>query len=87
MKLIFDINGGDNKAEIIKGAIDASKEFDKEVILVGREDFIKENLEELDYDKEKIEIINASENIENNEEPVLALRKRRTLLLLRPWLY
>ena len=77
MKLIFDINGGDNKAEIIKGAIDASKEFDKEVILVGREDFIKENLQELDYDKEKIEIINASENIENNEEPVLALRKKK----------
>ena len=77
MKLIFDINGGDNKAEIIKGAIDASKEFDKEVILVGREDFIKENLEELDYNKEKIEIINASENIENNEEPVLALRKKK----------
>lgn len=77
MKLIFDINGGDNKAEIIKGAIEASKEFDKEVILVGREDFIKENLKELDYDKEKIEIINASENIENNEEPVLALRKKK----------
>lgn len=77
MKLIFDINGGDNKAEIIKGAIDASKEFDKEVILVGRKDFIKENLEELDYNKEKIEIINASENIENNEEPVLALRKKK----------
>ena len=77
MKLIFDINGGDNKAEIIKGAIDASKEFDKEIILVGREDFIKENLQELDYDKEKIEIINASENIENNEEPVLALRKKK----------
>lgn len=77
MKLIFDINGGDNKAEIIKGAIDASKEFDKEVILVGREDFIKENLQELDYNKEKIEIINARENIENNEEPVLALRKKK----------
>ena len=77
MKLIFDINGGDNKAEIIKGAIDSSKEFDKEIILVGREDFIKEKIEELDYDKEKIEIINASENIENNEEPVLALRKKK----------
>lgn len=77
MKLIFDINGGDNKAEIIKGAIDASKEFDKEIILVGREDFIKKNLQELDYEKEKIEIINASENIENNEEPVLALRKKK----------
>ena len=77
MKLIFDINGGDNKAEIIKGAIDASKEFDKEIILVGREGFIKEKLQELDYNKEKIEIIDASENIENDEEPVFALRKKK----------
>ena len=50
MKLIFDINGGDNKAEIIKGAIDASNEFNKEIILVGREVFIKENLQGLDYE-------------------------------------
>ena len=67
MKLIFDINGGDNKAEIIKGAIDASNEFNKEIILVGRENFIKENLQGLDYDKDKVEIVDASENIENNE--------------------
>ena len=36
MKLIFDINGGDNKEETIKGALDASNAFDKEIILVGR---------------------------------------------------
>lgn len=77
MKLIFDINGGDNKEEIIKGAIDASNEFDTEIILVGKEDFIKENLSDLDYNEEKIEIINAKENIENNEEPVLALRRKK----------
>lgn len=77
MKLIFDINGGDNREEIIKGAIDASNEFDTEIILVGKEDFIKENLSDLDYNEEKIEIINAKENIENNEEPVLALRRKK----------
>ena len=77
MKLIFDINGGDNREEIIKGAIDASNEFDTEIILVGKEDFIKENLSDLDYNDEKIEIINAKENIENNEEPVLALRRKK----------
>ena len=27
MKVIFDANGGDNPKEIIKGAVDASNEF------------------------------------------------------------
>ena len=77
MKLIFDINGGDNKSEIIKGAIDASKEFDTDIILVGREDFIRENLQELDYNIDKVEIIEAKENIENNEDPAFALRRKK----------
>lgn len=77
MKLIFDINGGDNKEEIIKGAIDASNEFDKDIILVGRENFIKENLKNLEYNSDKVEILDAQENIENNEEPVLALRRKK----------
>lgn len=77
MKLIFDINGGDNKSEIIKGAIEASNEFDTDIILVGREDFIKENLQELDYNKDKVEIVEAKENIENNEDPAFALRRKK----------
>lgn len=77
MKLIFDINGGDNKSEIIKGAIEASNELDTDIILVGREDFIKENLQELDYNKDKVEIVDAKENIENNEDPAFALRRKK----------
>ncbi|MDU1043443.1 MULTISPECIES: phosphate acyltransferase PlsX [Peptoniphilus] len=77
MKLIFDINGGDNKSEIIRGAIEASNEFNVEVILVGREDFISENLSELNYDRNKIEIVDAKENIENNEDPAFALRRKK----------
>lgn len=77
MKLIFDINGGDNKSEIIRGAIEASNEFNVEVILVGREDFISENLGELNYDRNKIEIVYAKENIENNEDPAFALRRKK----------
>ena len=77
MKLIFDINGGDNKSEIIKGAIEASNEFNTDIILVGREDFINENLKELDYNKDKVEIIDAKDNIENNEDPAFALRRKK----------
>ena len=77
MKLIFDINGGDNKSEIIKGAMEASNEFNTDIILVGREDFINENLKELDYNKDKVEIIDAKDNIENNEDPAFALRRKK----------
>ena len=77
MKLIFDINGGDNKSEIIKGAIEASNEFDTDIILVGREDFIRKNLEGLDYSKDKVEIVDAKDNIENNEDPAFALRRKK----------
>ena len=77
MKLIFDINGGDNKSEIIKGAIEASNEFDTDIILVGREDFIRENLEGLDYNKDRVEIVDAKDNIENNEDPAFALRRKK----------
>ncbi|MBU5668996.1 phosphate acyltransferase PlsX [Peptoniphilus sp. MSJ-1] len=77
MKLIFDINGGDNKSEIIFGAIDASKEYNVEVVLVGRENLINEILKDIEYDKEKISILNAEENIENTEEPAFALRRKK----------
>ncbi|MDU3751693.1 MAG: phosphate acyltransferase PlsX, partial [Peptoniphilus rhinitidis] len=56
---------------------EASNEFNVEVILVGREDFISENLSELNYDRNKIEIVDAKENIENNEDPAFALRRKK----------
>lgn len=77
MRLIFDVNGGDNKYEIIKGAIEVANEFDTDIILVGRKDFIEENLQKLDYNKDKIEIVYAEENIENNEDPAFALRRKK----------
>lgn len=42
MKVIFDANGGDNPKEIIKGAVDASNEFNIDIIFVGEENFIND---------------------------------------------
>lgn len=75
MKILFDANGGDNAPfEVVKGAIDARNELGVEIAFVGNEDAIKSSLNKLN---EKAEIINASENIENNEEPAFALRKKK----------
>ena len=77
MKVIFDANGGDNPKEIIKGAVDASNEFNIDIIFVGEENFINDCLNDLDYDKDKISIVGASQKIENDEDPAFALRKKK----------
>lgn len=77
MKLVFDINGGDNREDIIMGALDASKEFDAEIILVGDMDFAKDVLSNTVYDEDKVEIIDAKETIENNEDPAFAIRRKK----------
>lgn len=79
----LDTMGGDNAPkEIILGAVDALKENSKlKVLLVGKEDIIKQNLSELSYDKDRIEIINATEVIETAEHPVNAINHKRIRLL------
>lgn len=75
MKILFDANGGDNAPfEIVKGAIKARNELGVEISLIGNEEGIKKALKELNEDAE---IIAATENIENNEEPAFALRRKK----------
>lgn len=78
-RVVLDAMGGDNApVEMIKGAIDATqKRDDIVVILVGKEDVIKKELEGYTYNKEQIEIVNATEVIETAEPPVKAIRSKK----------
>ena len=76
MRLIFDTFGGDNAPfEIIKGAVEAAREYNTEIALVGNEEEINKYLKELDYSGALV--INATEKIENNEDPAFALRRKK----------
>lgn len=79
MKIAVDVMGTDyGPKEIILGAVDAVKKFGCEVVLVGAEDIIQKILVELKADKnEKITIKNATQVIEMDEHPAIALRKKR----------
>ena len=68
-KVALDAMGGDNApVEIIKGAVDAvNKRRDIQLLIVGKEDIIKDELAKYTYDKEQIEIKGASEVIETAE--------------------
>ncbi len=77
--IAVDAMGGDNApAEIIKGSVDAvNKKSDIKVMLVGIEDVINKELSTLEYNKEQIQVVNATEVIETEEPPVNAIRRKK----------
>lgn len=78
-KVALDAMGGDNApVEIVKGAVDAvQSESGLQVFLIGREDIVNSELEKYHYDKERIQVINATEVIETAEPPVNAIRRKK----------
>ncbi len=79
VRVALDAMGGDNApAETVKGAVEAVCEKKQiHVLLVGKEDAIKQELSKYTYDKERIQIVNADEVITNEEAPVMAIRKKK----------
>ncbi|HAG43152.1 MAG TPA: phosphate acyltransferase PlsX [Clostridium sp.] len=79
MKFAVDGMGGDfSPSAIVEGAVLAVKEYnDIELIITGPEEAIAKELSKYDYDKEKITIVNATEIISPNEEPVKAIRRKK----------
>ena len=75
----LDAMGGDNApAEIIKGAVEAvNTRDDIKVLAVGDAASIQAELDKHKYDKTKIEVVHASEIIENAEPPVKAIRSKK----------
>ena len=75
--------GGDNAPEAnIRGAIKAIKEIESEIVLIGKEDVIKEKIKEI-YGKElseisdRITIRNATETIEMEDIPTQAIKHKK----------
>ena len=78
IKIAVDAMGGDNApGEIIKGAVEAVNEFDATIVLVGIEKTIEKELKKYTYNKEKIEVVNATEIISTDEVPTTAIRRKK----------
>lgn len=75
----LDAMGGDYApAETVKGAVNAVNSSDEiKVILVGRETRIKEELAKYEYDKNEIEIVNATEIIDMGDVPTAAIKDKK----------
>lgn len=85
IKVAVDAMGGDNAPlEIVKGAVEAVQEKKEvKVYLVGREEAIQAELAKYTYDKDRIEVVHATEIIETAEPPVMAIRKKKDSSLVK----
>ncbi len=79
IKVAVDAMGGDNApGEIVKGAVDAvNVRKDIQVLLVGKQDMVKEELKKYTYPKDQIRVVHAEEVIETAEPPVNAIRSKK----------
>lgn len=84
MKIILDGMGGDNApAAVVEGAVLASKEISHEIVIIGREELIKEELNKYRYNTKKITVVDAREVITNDEAPVRAVRSKKDSSIVR----
>ena len=79
MKIALDAMSGDfAPISTVKGTIEALEENEKlEIILVGKEIIIKEELKKYKYDVKRLEIKNADEIIEMTDDPVKAVKEKK----------
>lgn len=84
MRVILDGMGGDNAPqEIVKGAVEASKEMSHEIYIVGIKDRIQAELKKYKYDKQKIHVVHAGEVITNEDSPVKAIKRKKDSSMVR----
>lgn len=78
-KVVLDAMGGDyGVIETVSGAVDAVNINENiSIVLVGKEEEIKSVLYGKTYDKKRISIQNATEVIENDDAPTIALKEKK----------
>ena len=77
-KIAVDVMGGDNAPdEILKGCILALDKIESTLVLVGKEETIKQKLVAYTYDTNRVQIVNADEIIEMEDSPVAAIRQKK----------
>lgn len=78
MKLAIDAMGGDHAPqEPVKGGIDALQCISADVVLIGDEGAIKEELKKHTYDTNRVHIVHAADRITNEDKPVQAIKTKK----------
>ncbi len=78
MKLVLDVMGGDHApVETVAGAVDYARDSGYAIILVGMQDVVEAELAKYDTSGLDLSIVHASENLDIDEKPALAARRKK----------
>ncbi len=78
MNIVIDAFGGDNAPlEVIKGAIDAQRDFNIDITLVGNEEAVRKCAKDNSLDISKLKIKHADSVIEVCEEPTNVIKSKK----------
>ncbi len=81
MKIVLDAMGGDHAPKVvIEGAILAAREYGIEIVLVGKEDVVRAELEKHDTAGLRLPIVHAGEVVEMDEHTEAVKQKRDSSL-------
>ena len=77
-KIIVDAMGGDLAPHsVVEGAVAACREYNSEIIFVGNEDVVKNEIDKFDTTDLPISIVHASEVVEMHDHPFDVLKKKK----------
>jgi len=80
MRILIDAMGGDNAPNaIVQGAVDAAKEFDVQIVLIGKGEAILKSLSDLGLETlpKGVEIANADDVVDMHDDPATVIRTRK----------
>lgn len=78
MKIAVDAMGGDHGPKVtVEGAVQAVREYGVHIILTGNQEIIQAELSRHEYPKDQIEVIHCTEEINNEDKPVQAIRRKK----------
>lgn len=85
IKIVCDLMGADKNArDLVAGPIQALNEIeDLEIVLCCKEEDIKDKLNELTYDKNRVTIINCTEEANNNDIPTKVIKQKPNSSLVK----
>lgn len=78
MRIVIDGMGGDNAPKSnVEGVVNAIKEYNVDLIITGDKKLLEEEFSKYEFDRSKLEIVNTTEIIENEDKPVKAIRSKK----------
>jgi phosphate acyltransferase len=78
VRIVVDAMGGDYApSAVVEGVVEAVKEFETEIVLVGIKDQVERELSKYTFPKERVTLVHAAEVVNMDEPATTSLRKKR----------